>query len=84
MRICDVPDHTAHIQRTGYPLGADDNIADQCEKCDEFVYDGENMFLCDNQWVCRDCFKELLKIRMIKDLVSFAEMLGISTKTAGE
>ena len=84
MRICDVPDHTDHIQRTGYPLGAEDNAADQCEECGEFVYGGENMFLWGSQWVCRDCFKELLEIRMIKDLVSFAEMLGISTKTAGE
>ena len=84
MQICDVPDHTDHIQRTGYPLGADDNIADQCEECEEGVNAGERMFLYGGRWVCRACFKDFLRIRIISDLESFAEALEISTKTAGE
>lgn len=84
MKNFDVPDHTAYIQSTGYPLGADDNIVDQCEECEEGVNAGERMFLCGGRWVCRACFKDFLKIRIISDLESFSEALEISTKTAGE
>lgn len=84
MQICDAPDHTAYIQRTGYPLMPEDNIADQCEECEEGVNAGERMFLCGSRWVCRACFKDFLRIRIISDLESFAEALEISTKTAGE
>lgn len=84
MQIYNTPDHTAYIQRTGYPLGADDNIVDQCEECEEGVNAGERMFLCGGRWVCRACFKDFLRIRIISDLESFAEALEISTKMAGE
>lgn len=84
MQIYNTPDHTAYIQRTGYPLGADDNIVDQCEECEEGVNAGERMFLRGGRWVCRACFKDFLRIRIISDLESFAEALEISTKMAGE
>lgn len=84
MKNFDIPDHTAYIQHTGYPLGADDNIVDQCEECEEGVNAGERMFLYGGRWVCRACFKDFLRIRIISDLESLAEALEISTKMAGE
>lgn len=84
MRIYNVPDHTDHIQQIGYPLGADDNAADQCEECGEDVYAGDFMYLYNGQWICSDCFRYSLKIRMITDLESLAELIGVNTKTAGK
>ena len=77
-----VPDHTAHIQRTGYPLGGmecADNELPICARCGQEIGWQEKAYHLEDGWVCEDCLAEDLDDM---GLESLAMSLGIDTAFA--
>lgn len=72
-----LPDHTEHIQRTGYPLDHADLPV--CANCGQEIGWHERVYRLECGWVCEDCFKDELEDL---GLCEIALALGIECATA--
>lgn len=79
MAIYQMPDHTAWIQRTGYPEGAKE--LPLCAACGQEIGWDERVYNMDCGWVCEDCF-----IEDLKELgpMEIALALGVETDIAAD
>lgn len=74
-----LPDHTATIQRTGYPAGTLELPI--CDRCHQEIGWEERIYRLEDGWVCEDCFKEDLEDL---GLFEIAVALGVQTSSASD